>query len=58
MVSPMLTRWKNPLGDYHTGGIAIMKLQFVPEPNAWLMLVAGTCTLGLLVRLKRPHGRA
>ena len=58
MVSPLLTRWKNPLGDYHTGGIAIMKLQFVPEPNAWLMLVAGTCTLGLLVRLNRYLGRA
>jgi len=58
MVSPMLTRWKNSLGDYHTGGIAIMKLRFVPEPKAWLMLVAGLCTLGLLYRLDRHLGRA
>jgi hypothetical protein len=58
MVSPMLTRWKNPLGDYHTGGIAIMKLRFAPEPRAWLMLVAGTGTLGLLYRLNRHLGRA
>jgi len=57
MVSPMLTRWKNSMGDYHTGGIAMMKLQFVPEPKVWLMLVAGICTLGLLYRLDRHLGR-
>jgi len=58
MLSPMLTRWKNSMGDYHTGGIAMMKLRFVPEPNAWLMLVAGICTLRLLYRLGRRPGSA
>jgi hypothetical protein len=59
MLSPMLTRWKSSMGgDYHTGGIAIMKLQFLPEPKTWLMLFAGTCVLGLLVRLNRHLGRA
>jgi len=58
LVSPMVTRWKNSLGDYHTGGIAIMKLRFVPEPRAWLMLVAGASSLGLLHRLNRRFGRA
>ncbi len=58
MVSPALTRWKNLYGDYYTGSIAVMKLQFVPEPEAWLMLVAGICTLALLYRVNRQRGRA
>jgi hypothetical protein len=56
MVSPMLTRWKNAFGDYHTGSIGVMKLVFVPEPQAGLMLAAGICTLGLLYRVNRQRG--
>ena len=58
LVSPVLARWKNPSGDYYTGSIAIMKLNFVPEPKAWLMLVAGIGTLGLLYRVNRQRGHA
>lgn len=58
LVSPALTRWKNPFGDYYTGSIATLKLTFIPEPEAWLMLVAGVCALGLLYRVNRQRGRA
>jgi hypothetical protein len=58
MVSPMLTRWQNAFGDYHTGSIGVMKLVFVPEPQAWRMLAAGICTLGLLYRVNRQRGSA
>jgi hypothetical protein len=58
LVSPVLARWKNPSGDYYTGSIATMKLNFVPEPKAWLMLAAGMGTLALLYRVNRQRGRA
>jgi hypothetical protein len=58
MVSPALARWKNPFGDYYTGSIATMKLVFIPEPKAWMMLAAGISTLSLLYRTNRRHGRA
>jgi hypothetical protein len=60
LVSPALTRWKNPLqgGDYHTGSIGVIKLTFVPEPGAGLMLVAGISGLGLLYRVNGQRGRA
>jgi hypothetical protein len=53
MVSPMLARWTNSFGDFHTGSIGVLKLQFVPEPGAWSMLVAGSAALGLLYRANR-----
>jgi hypothetical protein len=58
MVSPMLTRWQNPFGDYHTGSIGIMRLVFVPEPQAWRMLAAGICAIALLYRTSRRRGSA
>ena len=58
LVSPVLARWKNPSGDYYTGSIATMKLIFVPEPKAWLMLAAGMGTLALLYRVNHQRGRA
>ena len=58
MVSPALARWKNPSGDYYTGTIAMMKLVFIPEPKAWMMLVAGISTLAILYRANRQRGRA
>jgi hypothetical protein len=60
MVSPALTRWKNSItggGDYHTGSIGVMKLVFVPEPEAWLMLATGISALGLLYRANGQRGR-
>jgi hypothetical protein len=58
MVSPALTRWKNLYSDYHTGSIGVMKLVFVPEPEAGLMLAAGISALGLLYRVNGQRGRA
>jgi hypothetical protein len=57
MVSPALTRWKHPLSDYYTGSIATLKLTFVPEPAAWLMLVTGIGTLAILYRVNGQRGR-
>jgi hypothetical protein len=58
LVSPVLARWQNPSSDYYTGSIAMMKLIFVPEPVAWLMLVGGLVTLALLYRVNHQRGRA
>jgi hypothetical protein len=58
MLSPALTRWKNASSDYFTGGIATLKLSFVPEPSAWLMLVTGSCAIALLHRVARRRGSA
>jgi hypothetical protein len=57
MVSPALTRWKHPFSDYYTGSIATLKLTFVPEPAAWLMLVTGIGTLAILYRVNGQRGR-
>jgi hypothetical protein len=58
MVSPALTRWKHPFSDYYTGSIATLKLTFVPEPDAWLMLAFGIGTLAILYRVNGQRGRA
>jgi hypothetical protein len=58
LVSPALTRWKNVHSDYYTGSIATLHLRLVPEPEGWLMLVAGICTLALLYLVNRQRGRA
>ncbi len=57
MVSPALARWKNPYGDYYTANIATMKLVFIPEPKAWMMLVAGIFSLAILYRVNLRRGR-
>jgi hypothetical protein len=46
LVSPILTHWLQPAVKFETGGIGILKLKFVPEPDAWLTLVAGIALLG------------
>jgi hypothetical protein len=57
MVSPMLTRWisDNPYYqfDYYSGGIGILRLRFVPEPQVWMLLGAGISLLGILYRASR-----
>jgi len=58
LVTPALTRWKNPFSDYYTGSIATMKLVLVPEPDAWLMLVSGIGALAILCRVNGQRGRA
>ena len=50
LVTPQLTHWT---GGGHSGQIAILRLEFVPEPSRWLLLAAG---LGCLVVLYRVRG--
>jgi hypothetical protein len=54
LVTPIITRWQQPASNFETGGIAILKLEFAPEPGAWAMLAGG---LSLLVVLFRARGR-
>jgi len=52
LVTPLLTRWLLPGSNFETGGIGIMRLQFVPEPGRLLLLVGGLATLVLLYRMR------
>jgi len=56
LVTPLLTQWLQPAIKYETGGIGILKLRFVPEPRAWLIVVAGIGVLAAGNRLRRPRG--
>jgi hypothetical protein len=50
LVSPTLTRWLQPCCNFETGGIGILRIKFVPEPQAWVMLLLGVSCLGVLYR--------
>jgi hypothetical protein len=47
-----MTRWLLPGGSWETAGIGILRIQFAPEPRAWVMLAAGACALALAYRLR------
>jgi hypothetical protein len=51
LVSPVLTRWFGSV-DYETGGIGVLRIKFIPEPQTWVMLVAGVSLLGVATRLR------
>jgi hypothetical protein len=51
MVSPTLTRWISPGIDFKTGGIGILRI-VVPEPQGWIMLLAGVALLGVGCRMR------
>jgi hypothetical protein len=57
LVAPQLAQWNFPDRDApwdpHTGAIGILKLQFVPEPRGWLLMVAGLGFLMVLHRVSR-----
>jgi hypothetical protein len=53
LVTPVRTRWRVPWENSETAGIGILRIKFVPEPQAWLMLVAGASLLGLGARMRR-----
>lgn len=53
LVSPALTRWLLPGASDDTGGIAILRIKFVPEPNAWVMLAVGMGFLAYARKLRR-----
>jgi hypothetical protein len=52
LVSPVLTRWLQPAVNFETAGIGILRIKFVPEPQTWMVLVAGISMLGLGARLR------
>ncbi len=53
LVTPVITRWNQPSANFETGGIGVLRLQFVPEPSQWVVLVAGLSGLGVLFRARR-----
>jgi hypothetical protein len=52
LVTPTLTHWARGHGRpfNHTGHIAILRIQLVPEPGGLAMIAAGACALLLLHR--------
>ena len=54
LVSPLLTRWIAADANvrYETGGIGILRIKFVPEPQIWAMLIAGASLLGVGYRMR------
>jgi hypothetical protein len=52
LVSPLLTRWRQPSLAIDTGGIGILRIKFLPEPQAWAMLVAGVSLLAVGTRMR------
>ncbi len=53
LVSPTITHWSDPYVESETGGVAIFRIKFLPEPRAWLMLIAGGSLLSVLYRWRR-----
>ncbi len=51
MVSPVLTRWLGFV-DFETGGIGVLRIKFVPEPQTWAILIAGISLLGVGYRMR------
>jgi len=56
LVSPSVTNWvdTSPV-DYWTAGIAILRIKFLPEPRACVMLIAGIAALAVAARLRRSR---
>jgi hypothetical protein len=52
LVSPVLTRWLQPAVNFETGGISMLRMKFIPEPQSLLMLAAGATLLGVGYRLR------
>jgi hypothetical protein len=52
MVTPVITRWLQPALNFETGGVGILRIKFVPEPQTWAMLFAGVSLLGVGYRMR------
>jgi hypothetical protein len=58
LVTPVLTNWLHKGYAAQTGGIGVLRLDFVPEPESWLLLAVGFLTLAVLYRYSgRGTGR-
>jgi hypothetical protein len=53
LVTPVLTRWTQPCCNWETGGVGILRIKFVPEPQTWAILVAGISLLGVGYRMRQ-----
>ncbi len=56
LVSPLLTQWLAQSAaavKMETGGIAVMQIQFIPEPSVLYGLVGGLSLLAVLNRFRR-----
>jgi hypothetical protein len=53
LVSPVITRWIQSEPTFETGGVAVLRFEYVPEPGKWMMLVAGLSTLAVAYRARR-----
>jgi len=51
LVSPIITRWDG-YTFYETGGIGVLRIKFVPEPQTWAILIAGVSLLGVGFRMR------
>jgi len=53
LVSPSLTQWIDASPASHwTAGIGILRIQFLPEPRAFAMLIVGIAALAVAARLR------
>jgi hypothetical protein len=52
MVTPVITRWLQPSVNFETGGVGILRIRFIPEPQTWAMLFAGVSLLGVGYRMR------
>jgi hypothetical protein len=52
LVSPVLTRWLQPCCHFETGGVGVLRIKFVPEPQTWAILIAGVSLLGVGYRMR------
>ena len=52
LVTPLLTHWLQPCCNFETGGVGILRIKFIPEPQMWAMLVAGVSLLGVATRMR------
>jgi hypothetical protein len=52
LVTPVLTRWLQPALNFETGGVGILRIKFVPEPQTWAMLIAGVSLIGVGYRMR------
>jgi hypothetical protein len=53
LVTPVLTRWLQPCCNFETGGVGILRIKFVPEPQTWAILAAGISLLGVGARMRK-----
>jgi hypothetical protein len=52
LVTPVMTRWLQACCKFETAGVGILRIKFIPEPQTWVMLVAGASLLGVGYRMR------